>query len=848
MHYTICSDVNYLLGNAPSSPTWEFDARSALIGAAAAFVLVGLVYYFRAALRQSRENITTRIAQLSQRLQANAEERYRELLAKHAHSLTVPAHVAPLDAVFVEPALFVPSPPPPSTAEFDNLPDGPRSLPLRQVLGEHPRLAILGAPGAGKTTLLAYVALVCARTVGDNDKVTMTLGAVQERLPLYVPLSTMDWDEADEADAEGEGEEENTKENKKEIDPVDKLVNAAVTAVAGSKGMTNMLREHLKAGQAIVLIDGWDELLPQQRQRAAALISELLHTMPGNVWLVGAEPRGYAPLVEIGFAALKLTEWDAGQVELFARQWVQSYAPIDSPESTAILRQLAATLRHAARAGACPLELALRAFVYLSDEQTPARRAPLFEHVLDSLLQPEKEGEKPWLLPACQTALEQLALDLQQTQRATASREEIEAAIESALPVPEERPARAATHTFRALTGERGLLRPADSDRYTFTHPLWQAYLAARQLAASAPSDLSAPSDISAPSDLAERLDDAHWTETLRFYAAVGDMGPLVAAWLHSPDDIFNTRLQTLGSWIKESPESANWRDGAMAVLARSFLQSKRPAYMQQGLGKTLAATGVSGVTYLFKQALRHPDARMRRVAVMGLTMTGTAGDSDLPTLDAAMTQDPAVREEIIHGLARLGTTAATRWLARIFLEEEETLSIAAAKALAQCGKEGADFLREAVESDDTVARRAAVFGLARIGARDILRKVAREDEQWIVRSAATMALDELEDQDDISGVAPPPEIEQLPWLISWAATKGEGVGLGDAARHMLRRALNEGDAPTRVLASRVLAQLGRPDDVESLRAALAVPAPDVVNAALEALHEISERYALMIE
>jgi HEAT repeat protein len=184
--------------------------------------------------------------------------------------------------------------------------------------------------------------------------------------------------------------------------------------------------------------------------------------------------------------------------------------------------------------------------------------------------------------------------------------------------------------------------------------------------------------------------------------------------------------------------------------------------------------------------------------------------------------------------------------LARIFLEGDESLSLVAAEALAQCGEEGADFLHEAVESEDIVARRAAVFGLARIGARDLLEKVAREDEQWIVRSAATMALDELEEQEKVPGVAPPLRIEQLPWLISWAAARGEGVGLGDAARQMLRRALNEGDAATRLAAAQVLAQAGRPDDVEPLRAALTTP--DIADTALEALAEIGERYALKIE
>jgi HEAT repeat protein len=141
------------------------------------------------------------------------------------------------------------------------------------------------------------------------------------------------------------------------------------------------------------------------------------------------------------------------------------------------------------------------------------------------------------------------------------------------------------------------------------------------------------------------------------------------------------------------------------------------------------------------------------------------------------------------------------------------------------------------------------VFGLAQVeGTQNLLEKVAREDEQWIVRMAATTAIDELEEQKKISGVAPPPEIDQLPWLISWAATQGEGVGLGDAARRMLRRALIEGDAPTRLAAIQVVTQMGRPDDVEPLRTAMTGSEPDAVSAAMKALAEISERYALRIK
>jgi HEAT repeat protein len=416
------------------------------------------------------------------------------------------------------------------------------------------------------------------------------------------------------------------------------------------------------------------------------------------------------------------------------------------------------------------------------------------------LLWYEKEQEEqPWLLAAYRSTLGQVALELQQEKRSTASREEIEAAIEAVLPPPEERTARATAHVFGTLTGEQGLLRPAGSDRWVFAHPLWQAYLTARQLAAVDPTSL------------VERLEDPHWSDVLRFYAELGDMGPLVAAWLRSP------------------------------------LQTAPIAPTRRALAKALAATGVPGVAYLLKQALQHPDAEFRAAAVLGLA--DVAGEADLPAFETPLEDDdPAVREAAVRGLASLGIDAATRRLEQVLLEGDDTLRPIAAELLVKCGEENVDLLHEMVESEDMMARRAAVSGLKEEGARGLLEKMAREDEQWIVRSAATTALEEMEKKENISGIAPVPEVEQLPWLISWAAAQGEGVGLGEAAQQMLRRALREGDDSVRMAAVQVLTQIGHPDDVGLLRAALADPDPVVMGAAFEALAEISRRYDLTIE
>ena len=833
-----CSNTYCLTALAPRS--WQFDPPSALIGAGITLLLIGLVYVFREELRRGWESVLSSLAQVRHRLQASAEEIYRERLSTRARSLITPTHVAPLETLFIEPELLLSSIPSSSQAEGSSL--ALQRLTLPQAWGEHSRLAILGETGTGKSTLLAHTALLCT---SSTEKAEETLSSLQGRLPLYISLPTVGWSEPeivdDEAEISGE-EEENEQDTEPESEGIETLIDAA-KVIAGGKGrFVTLLRKYLEAGRAIVLLDGWDELSSQQRQPAAMWLDELTTNLPGNLWLISAGTRGYAPLAEASFVPLTLASWNPRQVERFAKQWAEAYTAsmgadenghedTDAEISPVLLHKLITKLQEAARMGVSPLELALRAFVYLADQEAPGRRAALFDRALNLLLWREQEDDA-WVLTTCRTALGRLALQLQQEGQVILSDEEIKAEIEAALPPSEERPTNAILHAFHALTGERGLLRQVDPGRYTFVHSLWQAYLAARQLVTVDPATL------------VEQLEDPRWAETLRFYAELGDMGPLATAWLRRPDDMFYTRLRVLSSWIGAAPDDAAWRDGAMAVLARGFLKSKAPAQIRQALANDLATTGVPGVTYLFKQALQHPDDETRAAAVLGLTRA--AREKDLPTIEKMLEDDSrAVREAAVHGLVYLNINVAMRGLEHVMMEGDDELRPLAAEKLAQLGEPGRAILIEAIDSEDVVVRRAAVLGLAKLGMQEVLEKVAREDEQWIVRSAALAALEE--DEEEVAGVAPPPEIGQMAWLISWAASHGEGVGVGEASRHMIRQALSEGDTATRLKAAQTLIRVGRPDDVEALQASLADPDPSVANTALEALSEVSRRYDLKI-
>jgi HEAT repeat protein len=260
-----------------------------------------------------------------------------------------------------------------------------------------------------------------------------------------------------------------------------------------------------------------------------------------------------------------------------------------------------------------------------------------------------------------------------------------------------------------------------------------------------------------------------------------------------------------------------------------------------------LAASGVSGVVYFLKQALKRPEADVRIAAVLGLSRV--AREADMPAFEAALADgDVFVREAAVPALARFGIDAAKRRLAKVLLEGDDQIRPIAATALTRCGEEGVELLHELADSEDMMTRRAVVFGLAQVGDRETLQRMMREDKQWVVRTAAETAHEELEAQEESPGAPPLPDIEQLPWLISWAAALGEGVGLGDAARQMLRRALVEGDAQIRLAASQALIRVGRPDDVQVLQAALADSDPAVAGAAFKALGEIGRRYDLRVE
>jgi len=111
--------------------------------------------------------------------------------------------------------------------------------------------------------------------------------------------------------------------------------------------------------------------------------------------------------------------------------------------------------------------------------------------------------------------------------------------------------------------------------------------------------------------------------------------------------------------------------------------------------------------------------------------------------------------------------------------------------------------LKDGITINDILLRRAVAYGLGRVNepwALEMLKTIQIQDEQWVVRTAATEVLDSKTS----AGSLAPRKLKapsESPWLIEFAAKQGMGISPGVPATDILLLALKSEDADTRLAA-----------------------------------------------
>ena len=245
----------------------------------------------------------------------------------------------------------------------------PASVRIEDAIEKHNRVVVLGDPGSGKSTLLKHLTL---RLASERSG----------RLPILVPLN------AYAAALE-----------KEDLNLQVYLPQYFANLSAAISGLQPLFDSALAKGQALVLLDGLDEVQRERGQlvrKVEAFCEDAVRA--GNKVVVTSRIVGYrdCALEAKKWALHTLLDFDEQAIEAFASQWCQAFEKStrgNTPEAIAAAEVERQSLLAAIRANpgvrrlaANPLLLTILALIKRQRVTLPNQRARLYDLYLETLI------------------------------------------------------------------------------------------------------------------------------------------------------------------------------------------------------------------------------------------------------------------------------------------------------------------------------------------------------------------------------------------------------------------------------------------------------------------------------
>jgi HEAT repeat protein len=761
------------------------------------------------------------------------------------------------------------------TLSIDDLATGARAL------------ALLGTPGSGRTTALMAIALHSlgrVRFLTLEDHVQKNLDAAEARLsdkeraervkerqqieirareqlsekhgirlgeaasavaaarfnrymPVYIHLANVN------ISAQEYGES---------IDPAEPLIRAAQSQVGPitARTLPRNLYQRLAEGQALLLIDGLDDLPTPEQHEKLIWLRELQNAYPDNFLIVAGTPYGCGPLLDMGLTPVFLRPWnDLGINQLISR-WQANWPAIGGTRRKPAERPDAARVERAStnNRALTPVDLSLKIWATFGEDAQKsgyegwiqafiARHLPA-KQPLDAVL--------PLLAKMAALQLDEGFITLERIERliqvdtlnTAALQEDAEeqtAEAEARAPKTSAKENKAqkeevsAQSKFLEMLRRSGLVTAYRGGRYQFRHSFIAAYLASLTL------------NTAESSTLVEKTQQPTWAQALAYAAGHTPMEAAVRAVLSAPADVLNNNVCEIARWLAYAPAQVSWRGPLLKHIGNLLIAPNQFPLIRERAAAALIGTRDRNILLIFRQAARNANIDVRRLACLGM---GAVGSPEAVQDLVALLEDQADDVQLAATLAlgAVGSDEALEALVIALTEKSEPIRQAVAETIAAIPEEGHPILYDAITHEDMLVRRAAAFGLRRVGTRWAISALYRtflEDNQWYVRSAAQQAFSDLQ-KEELRGPQMYPATDAIPWLGAWAGQRGENVPAGEGAIQVLINALQEGDPQIRQLAARTLGQMGEITAARPLYQALQDRQEDVRIAAHRSLGELA--------
>ncbi len=770
---------------------------------ATAFLIGVLCFWIYTALRkawpQIRPTIRSVLIDYKRFNQRSVDLSYRRSILNKAQKTHLAGMLFPLDDVLIIPRVLAPPPrvDPRQPAPLETivnqviryLPDWPElasqyfapTLDLFEILNRGSNLILIGEPGSGKSTALAYLASSLARHEPQT-------GELKDFIPFLIHYSELVQLSADHQD------------------PAEILVNSALSGISSPPPFqaSGFLHQQFERGNAFLLLDGLDELLPAQVKEVTVFLDSLLKRYPQTRIVTVSNPDYWDGLSRLGLQPLVLACWNRQDIRQIIGKWEAAWKNLPGSGLIPEGRMISSWIQ-SKKPNRTALEWTLRIWSAFNPDDLGISRRDVFDSYVRRFISGTTERE---LLEKCAERLIRAKTFTFDHEWETSRKEPLDADM------------------LRTLSS-KGFVILLPQGNWRFAHPFTAAFL-------------SAPAFISDAGKLKELMIQPGWLGqqmTLDCLSSLTDTSPCLNQMLTTDSAPLHRNLFRAARWLREAPPDSSWRFACLSKLVELAQDEDQPVSMRQRALAALISCEDASLHQLFRDWARSRSATLRHMGALGIGSFGDVSGSEI--LEGLLQDmDCLARDSACLGLSLLGNQTALEAVARVLLSGDERSRRAAAEALSLDPGEGYAVLREGNSLSDPFVRKAVVYGLNRVPqpwADGLLNKTRREDNHYTVRTAAIEVLEfRAHPNPSLPRKLPPPS--QSPWLIAFAARMGGGIPAGVSATDKLIAVLQTGSIEEQIASLEYLTLTPEPQVIQAILSCLPYLVEEVRDQAITTL------------
>ncbi|MEZ4667347.1 MAG: HEAT repeat domain-containing protein [Anaerolineae bacterium] len=615
----------------------------------------------------------------------------------------------------------------------------------------------------------------------------------------------------------------------REIDPAEPLVRAVQRQLGRVAASTipRSLYSRLNRGQVLVLVDGYDELPENERERQLTWLQAFSDSYRDNFLIVTGPAIGYGTLTQtLRLTPVHLRPWSDQDIVRSVDNWADAWPQSKGRRSTVVRpsEEIIAHTKTDCRT-LTPTEITFKILANFIESIPASSYEEWVNAFIGRHLTPDQplETMRPLLINMARLELDEgyftkarLLTMLGQTTNATQPSQASELALtepedslqEASEPVSDQakqltegrQKSKEETNPYAKLLRTwlgNGLLIRHKGGRYRFRHSYITGHLASMSLTDS-------------QIDLQDKSAETRWRLAVARSAAHTSLGTLVKERLTSPTDIIQSKVFEVALWLANAPKDVEWRIPFLKYLSTIFVAPNQYSLLRERAVAALIVSRDENALQVFKQATKSVVPDVRRLACLGIGAIGS-DEGVAEVIQLLQDSDSNVQLAAALGLGAIKSEAALTAMVEAFTEGSEALRQVIAESFADIPQEGYPILYDAIQDDEMMLRRAAVFGIRRLKSDWAMLAIYRaflEDTQWYVRSAAQIAFQEMRYGGN-EGPRNYPPLESIKWLNEWAAAHGENISPDDSANDVLLKAMREGKNEIRAYATANIGQLG---------------------------------------